>query len=222
MAGFSLHQTEPVQGQNSGPVWNSEGQQYSHQDPMSPYIHAQNGFSDSFTSFQETQAGQDSGRGSFSGSSRSPWTPELPASYMKSEEMSRYPSQDSNGAHSQRTNHSSTTNSYDHSRSTTMYPSASQMSYHMSSASSDVTGRSNSPDNSALFTPTQQLDPFGFPYPEEDLSGSHSIYHRNSTTGISPHVITAPMTAGRSFSLYTTDGDQSFMSLTSGDRKSVV
>jgi hypothetical protein len=164
MAGFSLHQTEPVQGQNSGPVWNSEGQQYSHQDPMSPYIHAQNGFSDSFTSFQETQAGQDSGRGSFSGSSRSPWTPELPASYMKSEEMSRYPSQDSNGAHSQRTNHSSTTNSYDHSRSTTMYPSASQMSYHMSSASSDVTGRSNSPDNSALFTPTQQLDPFGFPY----------------------------------------------------------
>jgi hypothetical protein len=213
MAGISLHQTEPAQGQNSGPVWTGEGPQYLHQDPMSPHMHAQNGFSDSFTSFQETQAGQDSGRGSFSGSSRSPWATELSSSYMKSEEMSRYPSQDSTGAHSQRTNHSSTANSYDHSRSTRMFPSASQMSYHMSSASSDVTGRSNSPENSALFTPTQQMDlPFGFPYPEEDLSG----YHRNSTTGISPHAITTPMTAGRSFSLYTTAGDQSFMSLTSG------
>jgi hypothetical protein len=212
MAGFSLHQTEPAQGQNSGLVWNGEGQQYSHQDPMSPYMHAHNGFSDSFTSFEETQAGQDSCRGSFSGSSRSPWTTELP-SYMKSEEMSR---QDSNGAHSQRTSHSSTANSYDHSRSARMYPSASQMSYHISSASSDVTGRSNSPENSALFTPTQQMDlPFGFPYPEEDFTGSQSMYHRNSTAGISPHAITAPMTAGRSFSSYTTAGDQSFMSLTS-------
>jgi hypothetical protein len=219
MAGFSLHQTEPTQGQNSGPVWSGtgEGQQYLHQDPMSPRIYAQNGFSDSCNSFQETQAGQDSGRGSFSGSSRSPWTGELSATYMKSEQMSRYPSQDSIGAHSQRTNHSSTANSHDHSRSTRMYPNVSQMSFRMSSASSDVTGRSNSPENSALFTPRQQMDlqAFDYPYSEEDLSGSHPFYHRNSTAGISPHSITTPMTTGRSYSLYPTAEDESFLSLTS-------
>lgn len=123
--------------------------------------------------------------------------------------MSRNASQDSIGAQSQRT-----TNSYDQSRSTRMYPNVSQMSYHMSSASSDVTGRSNSPESSAMYTPTQQMEMQvfdNFPYPGEDFSGAHPTFHRGSTTSsIATHPIVS-LSAGPSYGLYSTAGSESFV-----------
>src|ERR1700729_3686232 len=105
MPSFSLPQKGPAQGQTSGTFWNGEGEQNFHQDPISPHGITQNGFSDSLNSFhlsQEAQSGHDHGRGSFSGSSRSPWNTEL-----CSTEMSRQLSTDSIGAHSQGTTYSS-------------------------------------------------------------------------------------------------------------------
>jgi hypothetical protein len=128
---------------------------------------------------------------------------ELPST--NGEEMSRYPSQDSIGAHSHRTSNSSLSNPYDQAGSVTMYPSVSQMSFHMSSGQSDGTDRSISPDNSALYTPTQPMDlqTFdSFPYPAgEDLSESDALFHRNSEVSF---------TSGESFGLYTAAADDTF------------
>jgi len=166
-----------------------------HQDSLSQGGNAQNDFSDSFHSF-----GQAPGRSV----PRTMWnTGLLPAG----EEMSRYPSQDSIGAASQGTTHSSSlSNSYDQTGSVGMYPSVSQMSFHMSYARSDVTGRSPSPDNSALYTPTQvDLQAFeSYPYgASEDISGSHPLFHRNSDVAL---------TSGHSFSMYPTTEDDAFAS----------
>ncbi|KAK0109844.1 hypothetical protein ONS95_002515 [Cadophora gregata] len=123
--------------------------------------------------------------------------------------MSRNASQDSIGAQSQRT-----TNSYDQSQSARMYPNVSQMSYHMSSASSEVTGRSNSPESSAMYTPTQQMEMQvfdNFPYPGEDFSGAHPMFHRGSTTSsVTTHPIVS-LSAGPSYGLYSTAGSESFV-----------
>lgn len=64
--------------------------------------------------------------------------------------MTRFPSQES----------ARTTQSASASESMPMryFPNASQAQYQMSSARSDVTGRSASPSNSALYTPTAQFD----------------------------------------------------------------
>jgi hypothetical protein len=134
------------------------------------------------------------------------WNVEL--SPTNGEEMSRYPSQDSIGAHSHRTSHSSSlSNHYEHTGSVAMYPSVSQMSYHMSSAQSDSTDRSTSPDNSALYTPTQPLDPMAFenfPFLSgEDISGSDAPFHSNSEVSL---------TSGPSFGLYTSAADDTFES----------
>jgi hypothetical protein len=216
MPGFSLHhttQTEPTLGSNSG-IWNGEGLQYLHQDPSSQG-HAQ-GFSDSFNLFsvQEAQTGRSHDRSSFSGSTRSQWKAELSATQIESAEMARFPSQDSIGAQSHRT-----TNSYDHSRSTRMYPSVSQMSYQMSSARSDVTGRSNSPDSVALYTPIQQIDFHGYdslPYPSgDDYSGSQAVFHKGSTSGNALSTAGVPLTSG-SFSLFPATGDENFVHVSVG------
>ncbi|KAK0109845.1 hypothetical protein ONS95_002515 [Cadophora gregata] len=211
LPGFSLNQTEPTQGQNSGHIWKVEGQQYLHQDPVASQGTTQNGLSDSFNSFHDTQeskTGQYDGRGSFSGSTRSQWNSEL-APHLEAVAMSRNASQDSIGAQSQRT-----TNSYDQSQSARMYPNVSQMSYHMSSASSEVTGRSNSPESSAMYTPTQQMEMQvfdNFPYPGEDFSGAHPMFHRGSTTSsVTTHPIVS-LSAGPSYGLYSTAGSESFV-----------
>jgi hypothetical protein len=126
------------------------------------------------------------------------------------EEMSRFPSQDSIGAHSHRTSHSSSlSNPYEQPGSVSMYHSISQMSFHMSSAPSDDTDRSTSPDNSALYTPTQPMDLQSFesfPFPAgEDVSGSEavSVFHRNSE---------ASCASEQSFGLYTSAADDTFES----------
>lgn len=82
-----------------------------------------------------------------------------------------------------------------------MYPSISQMSYQMSSARSDITGRSNSPETCGLYTP-QKIDmPFeNFPYQGEDFSGAQTNFHRDSMSSI-------VLTTGPSYSLYSTAGD---------------
>ncbi|KAL5317695.1 hypothetical protein ACEPPN_014793 [Leptodophora sp. 'Broadleaf-Isolate-01'] len=196
---------EPSQGQNSGHIWKAEGQQYLHQDPVAPQGTTQNGFPDSFSAFhdaQEGKTGQYNGRGSFSGSVRSQWNNELAP---QSVAMSRDASQDSIGAQSQRT-----TNSYDQSRSARLYPNVPQMPYHMSSASSDVTGRSNSPESSALYTPTQQMDMQvfdNFPYPGEDFSGAHPMFHRGSTTSSIAAIPLVSLSAGPSY----TAGSESYV-----------
>ncbi|KAI6715141.1 hypothetical protein JHW43_002378 [Diplocarpon mali] len=213
LPGLSLKQTEPTQGNHSGPFWSGEGQQHFHQDPLAepvaPHGITQSGFSDSLSSLhepQEANATQYNDRGSFSGSVRGHWNKEL-APHMAPVAMSRDPSQDSAGALSHRT-----TNSYDQSRSRRMYPNISQMSYHMSSASSDATGRSNSPDSAALYTPTQQMDlqVFNFPYPGEDLAGSHPRFNRGSTSSSVATLPVASMTAGSGY-MYAIAGAQSFI-----------
>ncbi|CZR58053.1 uncharacterized protein PAC_07943 [Phialocephala subalpina] len=210
--GFSLSQTEPNPGNHSGPFWSGEGQQYLHQDPISPNGNVQHGFSDSFSfhDSKENLTGQNIGRGSNSGSTRGPWNNELSATHLESVEMSRFPSQDSIGAQSQRT-----TNSYDQSRSTRMYPNVNQMTFNMPSARSDITGRSNSPANSALYTPTQPTDLQAFsnyPYPGEDNSGAHPMFHRNSNASVA-HPMNVSISTGP-YSLYATTGEEAFVSLT--------
>ena len=123
------------------------------------------------------------------------------------EDMSRYPSQDSIGAHSHRTSHSSLSNPYEQNGSVGMYHSMSQMSFHMSSVQSDDTGRSHSPDTSALYTPTQPMDLQAFdsfPFPAgEDISASEALYHRNSE---------ASGASEQSFGLYTSAAEDTFES----------
>ncbi|KAK2629886.1 hypothetical protein QTJ16_000706 [Diplocarpon rosae] len=212
LPGFSLNQTEPTQGNQSGTYWSGEGQQHFHQDPVAEPVAShgfpQNGFSDSLSSVQESQeakAAQYNDQSSFSGTSRSHWNELAP--HMASVAMSREPSQDSIGAQSQMT-----TNSYDQSRSTRMYPNMSQMSYHMSSASSDATGRSNSPDSAALYTPTQQMDMqmLNFPYPGEDFAESHPMFHRGSTASSAATLPIVSMNAGLGY-MYATDGTEPFI-----------
>lgn len=122
--------------------------------------------------------------------------------------MSRYPSQDSIGAHSHRTSHSSSlSNPYEQNGSVGMYHNISQVSFHMSSGRSDDTDRSTSPDNSALYTPTQPMDlqafeSFSFPA-GEDISASSSLFHRNSEVSCA---------AEQSFGLYTSAADDTYES----------
>lgn len=205
MVPFSLPQTAPAQGQTSGSLWNSEGEQYFHQDSHGS---TQSGYSDSLNSFhvgQETQTAQVHGRGSFSGFSRGPWKTEL-----SSTEMSRHPSMDSIGTHSQGT-YSSTVNSFDQIRSARMYPDDSQMSFNVSPVRSDASDRSNSP----VYTPTQQeLGDFdNYAYQNgEDLSGAHPMFHRSSIATIA----TAAGIAGPAYNMFTPTGDDIFVSMPTG------
>ncbi len=207
MPSFSLPQTGPTQGQTSGTFWSGEGEQ-NFQDSMSPQGITHNGFSDSLNSFhfsQEAQSGHDHGRGSFSGSSRSPWNTEL-----GSTEMSRQLSTDSIGAHSQGTSYSNAF-PFDQIRSTSVYPDDSQILYPVRAVRSDGSDRSNSPV--ALFPATHQdLPEFeNFPYQNgEDSSVAHPMFQRNSMAGIAtPANVTM---ASGPYSMFATSGDEMFVS----------
>jgi hypothetical protein len=210
---FSLPQTGPVPGQNNGTLWDGEGEQHFYQETILPHGHAQNGFSDSFNTFhssQQTQTGQDPSRGSFSGSSRGQWTTEL------STEMKRHPSRGSIGAHSQGTTYSSAVNPFDQIRSSRMYTSDSQVSY-VSPVRSDASDGSNSPVDIAFYTPTQQdlqdhlqdLEDYTFQN-EEELSGAHPMYHRDSIAGIATPA-DIPLTGP--YNMFPTSGDEMFVSM---------
>lgn len=193
-------ETEPIQGNNSGSVWNGagEGPQYSHS--LTFRGNSQNGFPNSLNSFpasQMTQSGQSNARGSISNPHGSQWTTD------NGEAMSRLPSKDSTGAHSHRI--SSVPNSYDQTPSTGLYPNISQVSYsNISSARSDVRGRSISPESSTLYTPTQQVDLQSFdqfPYPGEgDFSGNHPVFHGEPITDVAPN---SSLTSGPSYNFMT-------------------
>lgn len=120
--------------------------------------------------------------------------------------------QDSLGAQSSRTTHSSVANPYDHAQSTRMYHSMSQMSYHMSSASSDGTGSSHSPE----YTPQPQMDSQNAntfsSFQEDDVSGDHSMFHRDSTSGITSHGIPSHLLDSSFNNNFTTSGNDSYMS----------
>lgn len=145
-----MRHTEPTQGQYSGLSWNgkSEGLQYPRRDSTSQ---GPSGFSDS--SLYIPVAQMISQR----------WPTDLTTD-LESVEMTRFSSKES----------SRTVQSTSTSESLPMgyYPNASQASYQMSSARSDVKGRSASPPNSVLYTPTAQFDlqsTFGtFQYPGAD------------------------------------------------------
>ena len=129
-------------------------------------------------------------------------------SHLESTEMARFPSQDSLGAHSQRTNSaSSTTDFNDQNRSMLLFPSASQTPFHMSSARSDITDRSASPANPGLYTPTQQMDLQAFDnfqYADgADFSGS-SFHGETAITNPSVHL---SLNTGSSFDMFATSAD---------------
>jgi hypothetical protein len=197
-SGFSLLQTEPIQGNDSGHFWHgaTSGQQNLHLDSSLPNGHAQNGFfEDSFNSFREGNS-----RSSFS-SSRSLWNGDLSSASIDGEDMKRFPSQDSIGAQSSRT-----ANSYDQSRSM-MYPNVSQMSFHVPSASSDGTGRSNSPDNSAIYTPTQlDLQALEYHYQGEDF-GTHTAVSHRSSIASSANPFSGSITLGQSYAIFPAGND---------------
>jgi hypothetical protein len=207
MTGFSLLQAEPTQGNDSGNFWHgaSQGQQNMQPDLLLPNGHAQNGFfDDNMNTFRQANS-----RSSFS-SSRSAWNGDLSSASINGEEMKRFPSQDSMGAHSTRT----TNSSYDQSRSM-MYPNVSQMTFQMPSASSDGTGRSNSPDNSALYTPTPQMDLQALEchYQGENYGAHPALFHKSSAA-LSVNPFNGSM-LGQSY-MYPT-GDETFAySLTQG------
>jgi hypothetical protein len=198
VSGISFHQTEPIQGNNSGTVWTEggEGSQYLSQGPLFQGS-TQSEYQDSFGPFPASQVH----------TPRSTWNIELSPT-TNGEEMSRFPSQDSIGAHSHRTSHSSlSSNPYEQNGSVGMYHSISQMPFHMSSGRSDGTGRSNSPDNSALYTPTQPMDlqsfeSFSFPA-GEDIPASDTLFHRNSEVSCASE---------QPFGLYTSTADDTFES----------
>jgi hypothetical protein len=194
MPDFSFRQTEPSQGQNSGSFWNSgtgEGQQYSHQDPT----HSHNGYDDTFNTLHMNQNGS---QGTIS-SSGSQWN--ASPAHIESEQMIR---QDSTGAHSQRATNAT---SFDQTRPSRLYSAVSQVPY-MSSARSDVTGRS-SPVDSGLYTELQAFDNFSFPGPE-DVSVGQSTFHGDSANGLShPN---ASMTRGPSFNMFVATADDHFTS----------
>ncbi|TGO48693.1 hypothetical protein BCON_0232g00010 [Botryotinia convoluta] len=162
--GFSLRHTEPTKGQYSGLSWNgkSEGLQYS---PRESTSQGPNGFSD--PSLYIPVAHMTSQR----------WPADL-TSGLESEEMARFPSKDS----------SRTTQSTSATESMPMgyLPNASQAQYQMTSATSDVTGRSASPANTLLYTPTAQFDfqsAFdNFQYPGGDDSSGND-YQVPATSG---------------------------------------
>ena len=214
-----MRQTAPSQGQNSGSFWNGtvEGAQYSQHDPSSQG-HSQNGFSEPFTTYPASQMTQPSQRNGQSVVNNTPsqWGANLLQSHAESVEMSRFPSQDSTGAHSQRHN-SAATNSYDQ-RSTGMCHSVSQASFNISSASSDITGRSHSPEGSAMYTPLQ-MDSQGFEhfqFPGDGLTESQSLFHKNPSASNAPPPPVDSFTTGPSFNVYATVGNETFMSLSTG------
>jgi hypothetical protein len=148
-SGFSLRQTEPAQGQYSGLSWNGKGEglQYSHRDSTSQG-HIPNGFSDSSLYFPVAQMH----------SQRNQWSSDLSPSGQEASAMSRFPSQDSTGAQSQRTTQSSSTDMNDQNRSLRLYPNVSHGPYNGTSIPSDATVRSASPSSSVLYTPSGQID----------------------------------------------------------------
>ena len=97
-------------------------------------------------------------------------------------------SQDSIGAQSQRTTYSSQSNSYDQTRSIKIFPAVSRKSIQISSARSDNVGKSNSPDNSVSYTPTEQINGHvfnSFPSPvEKDISRDHTLRRTDSDVGL--------------------------------------
>lgn len=207
MPGFSLHSTEPTQGNDSGLSWSSEGQQYLHQNSTGPHGTSHNGYPDSFISYQAAQEathGNSIVRGSVSGSSRSQWNNEPSAAHLEAVEMTRFPSQDSTGAQSQRT-----TNSYDQGRSTRMYSAVSQMPYQMQST--DAVGRSHSPDGQSLYAATP-LDMQTFDhiqYPGGNFAGAHPMYHRGSNASNASHPMS--LTTGSSYNSYPIMGGESLV-----------
>jgi hypothetical protein len=200
---LSFPPTEPIQGQNSGSVWNVESQQYPH--------HTQ-GFAEAcqfWPTSQENQVNRPRGRDSLSETTHSQWSDNIVGTKFESQDMSPIPSQDSLGAQSQQATHSSVT-PYDQDRSR-MYPQPSHGSFHMSSAKSDVTGRSTSPENAALYTSTQ-LDIQDYDtYLGNDLTGSQNIFHGNSTSGADQHMINASV-SGPFTNIYPTAGDELLVS----------
>lgn len=160
------------------------------------------------------QSGQSHAQGSVSSASRSQWTD---VTSLKGEPMSRMPSQDSIGARSHRMT-SPISNTYDQARSAAMFSGVSQMSFQNSSARSDITGRSISPDDTALYNPTHQADLQTFDhltYPgAEDFSGSQPIYHRGSHTDI---VSSASLTSGPSYNFHATSSDEPYSLTVSHD-----
>jgi len=142
------------------------------------------------------------------GTSRGQWS-EIASGH--GEPMSRLLSQDSVGAHSYKTS-----NSYDEASSARMYPSLSQKSFYISSSRSDTSGRSNSPDNNALCTPTQQqmdLQVFDhFPYPVgEGFHGNHSIYHRGDFKTDLPCSV---LLAAPTYNMFEATTEETFASMT--------
>lgn len=134
------------------------------------------------------------------------WNADL--SPLQSEAMSRLPSQDSVGANSYNLSDSGA-NTFDHLGSERMYTSLSQKSLHISSARSDITGRS-SPDNFVPYTPRLQqamdLQTFDhFPYPgREDYQDNSSAYHRDD---FKLDLTSNGLTSDSSYSMFPNSGE---------------
>lgn len=204
---ISFPQTVPIQGQNSGAYWTGEGPQYLHLDP-STHTNAHHGF-EAFPAAQESQNGPGNGRNSISGPTISQWEERLSSTTRESKNMS-LPSQDTNILRSQRVARSSTGNLYDETSSSRRMPNA-PVPFHMSSARSDVTARSISPEAPIISTPAPQTDLQGLEYPllGNDAASIHPMFHRTSSAGMEPHQMDVSLSEP-SLSTYTTIGEDSF------------
>ena len=79
--------------------------------------------------------------------------------------------------------------------------------------------RSLSPANSDLFSPTAEVfDEYAL-QGAEDISGASPVFHRNSTSGIDSNPVAVAMTAGPSYNLYVTTGDEGLFTATSLDNQ---
>ena len=141
------------------------------------------------------QPGQANIRGSISSSPRSQWND---LSQINGEAMCRMPARNYI--------HRNSTNSYDQAASVEMYPSISQMSFQNSSARSDITGRS-SPDNPALYSPTQQTDLLTYDhltFPAGETFTGQTAFHRVSLAS------NASLISGPSFDFHAANSDEPF------------
>lgn len=171
-------------------------------------------FVDTFDHFpvtQDNQARLVKGRAPTSGTIHNQWDDEPVKTKFDSHDMSRFPSQDSTrtqGTQSNRNTHSAV-NTFEQNQSG-MYPVPSQGSFHFSSAKSDVTARSTSPEASALCATTQlEIPTFDYNFLGDDLSSAQPMFQRNSTTTGDEELMNLSM-PGQSFSTYATAGDDSF------------
>lgn len=106
-----------------------------------------------------------------------------------------------------------------------LYSNVSKVSFSMSSARSDVTGRPISPASSTLYSPTQMdlqgYDTFSY-HGGEDFAGSHPNFHRDSINGIASHSTHGSVTTDTKLGIFVSTDELAYASPMDGTSRSLA